>query len=331
MPVIFQATITRYETTMNKIPATQLELTQLKRLAARRQLESDAKFSLGIQMVLNALSVVMIVFVAIFSKLDVWAPSFGVVVTFLNLLYFASRQQTLKEKATKIQELFDCDVLELDWRELMVGSRLEMETVVKYSSKYKRKHKRKYKPKVDYDSKPENWYSELENWYSTDVGKLPLHLGRVICQRSNCWWGTELRKDYTRILTGVLIFLSIGAFVWGIIGAFTLEKFILSVATPLMPAFVLLIQQHKNHTESVALLDKLRVHSENLWKKTLTGATPEEITAASRELQDSIYNHRRTGSLIFDWLYKHHRKDMEKQMKESANELIKEVLESLSE
>ena len=36
-------------------------------------------------------------------------------------------QQSLKQQAAKIQELFDCDVLQLEWRELKVGRRPDAE------------------------------------------------------------------------------------------------------------------------------------------------------------------------------------------------------------
>ena len=308
---------------MNKIPETQLEETQLKRLAARRQLESDAKCFLGLQMGLSTLSVLAAIFVAVSSQLnpglssalDVWVSLLGVSVTLLNILCFAPWQQTLTEKAVKIHELFDCSVLELSQRELLIGSRLALvETIEKSSAKYERKNGN---------------YCSLKNWYPKRSGELPIHLGRLICQRTNCWWGAELRQLYMRILIGALVFLLICAFALGLIGDCTLEKFILVVATPLMPAFVLVIQQRKAHVKSLALLDKLRTHAEGLWEKSLVCQRPKELTDASRELQDAIYEHRRTGPPIFDWFYERHRADMEDLTIDAVEEMVEKALETM--
>ena len=301
---------------MNKIPETQLEATQLKRLAARRQLESDAKRFLVLQIGLSALSVLMAVLVAgLSSAIDVWASLLGVSVTLLNILCFAPRQQALTEKAVKIHELFDCSVLELPQRELLIGSRLELvETIEKYSAEYERKNGN---------------YCVLKDWYPKRSGELQIHLGRIVCQRANCWWGAELGQLYIRVLIGALVLILVGAIVLGLIGDCTLERFILAVATPLMPAFILVIHQYKGHVKSLDLLDELRTHAEGLWKKSLANEVPEKLTDASRELQDAIYNRRLTDPPIFDWFYKHHRTDMEKLMIEAVDEMVKEALNSM--
>ncbi|MCY4401000.1 MAG: S-4TM family putative pore-forming effector [Candidatus Poribacteria bacterium] len=302
---------------MNNIPETQLEPTQLKRLAARRKSDSYAKVILGIQIGLSVLSPPLCSLVVMFfSKFAVWTALYGIIITCLNILWVTPWRQTLKEKAAKIHELFDCDVLELNWRELTVGSRLEMmETVVEYAGKYK----------TDSPS-----CSDLKNWYPIASGKLPIHLGRIVCQRTNCWWSSQLRKHYTRIIIFVLVLTVVGSVGIGLIKTeWSLEKWILAVIIPLMPVFILVIQQLIENKKSVMLLDKLKTHAEGLWKKALTETNTGELTYACRELQDGIFNHRRTGPLIFTWLYKRYRKEMERQMNEAADEMVEEALQFL--
>ena len=322
-----------FQATMNKIPEIQLEPTQLKRLAAQQQLYSDAKVLHAVQIGLSVLVPPILVVLAVyFSVPPVYAASCGIIVALLNILWIPSRQQSLKQKAASIQELFDCDVLKLPRQELITSSPLEMETVEKYSSKYKRKYdKRKAKCKRETDdvSEPEKWYSKLENWYSTDVGKLPLHLGRIICQRSNCWWDAELRLRYANRALVVLSVLIVLTLFLGLIGNFTLAKLISTVAAPLMPAFVIGIREYKENNKYAVQLDELKKYVESLWDKALSNANPDELTRDSRKLQDEIYNHRRTSPLIFDWLYKHLRKEDEEVMNEAANVLVTKALKSL--
>ena len=299
---------------MNKIPETQLEPIQLKRLAAQRQLYSDAKRIQAIQIIFVFVPPILTVLVVCHLLAAVWAAISGIIIACL-FLCFDSQQQSLKQKAAKIQELFDCDVLALNWREIMVGSRFEIETVEKYASKHKHK---------DPD------YIKLKNWYSKNVGKLPLHLGRIVCQRSNCWWDAQLRRRYTKWVIGVfLVVLIVVVTCFGLTRDWTLEKFILLVVNPLTPAFILGVRQCNENTKSAMRLDKLKEHAEKMWNKALKGENPEELTRASRDLQDEIYHHRRTNSLIFDWFYNFLKKEDEEQMNKSANELVNEALESL--
>ena len=300
---------------MNKIPETQLEPTQLKRLAAQRQLYTDAKAIQKIQIGLSALGPpILVVLVEYFCLLPVYAACCGIIVTLLNILGFTPWRQSLKKKAAKIQELFDCDVLELNWRELTVGSRVEMETIEKYALKHKRK---------DRD------YSKLENWYPKDVGELPIHIGRVVCQRENCWWDAQLRRRYVRLVILTLGIFAVIALYLGIKGGFSPEKSILALVIPLMPAYVLGIQQRKENTESATRLDELRKYAEGLWEKALQGTASEELTHASRDLQDMIYNSRRKNPLILDEFYKLFKKKDEELVNKTSGELAKEALESL--
>ena len=308
MTVISQAT-------MNKIPETQLEPTQLKRLAAQRQLYSDAKVIQAVQIGLCVLvPPILAVLLAFFSLPPVYAACCAIIVALLDFLWFPSWQQSLKQKAANIQELFDCDVLELPRQELLTSVPLEIETIEKYSSKYIRKA---------HDD------SDLENWYSKKVGKVPLHLGRFICQRSNCQWDAELQRRYASLVLVVLSVLTVFTLCLGLIGNLTLAKFILAMGVPLMPAFLRGIRQYIEHKKHAVQLDELKKYVEILWNKVLSDANPDELTRDSRKLQDQIYNHRRTSPLIFDWLYKHLKKEDEKLMNTAADEMVKKALESL--
>ena len=244
---------------MNKITETQLEFTQLKRLAAQRQLYTDAKTVQKIQGILNILGPpILAVCVNHLSMPPVYAACCGIIVTFVNVLWLTPWQESLQKKAAGIQELFDCDVLELDWRETVVGPRLEVEIVEKYALKHRRKDPN---------------YHELKDWYAKDVGELPLYLGRIACQRENCTWDAELRRRYVRLIKVGLAILAVLTILLGIKGKFLVEKFILSVVVPLIPAFLLGIRQCKEHTESATRGDELRKFAAGLWEKAFEGAT----------------------------------------------------------
>ena len=222
---------------MNRIPEAQLAQTQLKRLAAQRQLYSDAKVIQGIETGLSMFTpLILAALVALCLVSPACAAICGIILTCLSILWWSPRRQSLQKRAAKIQELFDCSVLEMNLRELTVGAQLELETVANYASKYERKGRD---------------FASLENWYPNDVGKLPLWLGRVVCQRANCWWDAQLRRRYAIcVIVGVLVVLFVVAFL-GLMRGFTAERTILAIVNPLMPTLVVGIKQYKKRIPSL--------------------------------------------------------------------------------
>src|SRR4051812_5638588 len=107
---------------MNLIPETQNTPRQLDRLAAQRQLYSDGKRILAVQIILSVPCVILLSFlVAAFPEVGALkgaAAAWGALLTVLDIAYFSNKVVELRERAAKVQELFDCDVLELEWRDL---------------------------------------------------------------------------------------------------------------------------------------------------------------------------------------------------------------------
>ena len=294
---------------MNKIRETQLEETQLKRLGAQQRLYSYAKVIQGWQMAVNVLAVpILSGLSAIFPNFAIWVPFISIVLTVLNSWVSTPWQKSLQDKAAKIQEAFDCHVLELNWRELSIGSPVEIETVEFYASKYERK-----------------------NWYSTAVGELPIDWARFICQRTNLWWDSKLRKRYAKWIRVALVVLTVGALGFGLLCGLTFEEFLLAVVPPLAPAFLLGCQQSRENKESAANLDRLRTCVEGLWANALKNGDSDELTNAARELQDAIYNHRRTSPLIFDKFYDCLKREDENLMNKAAEEYVKKAQDTLRE
>lgn len=298
---------------MNTIPQEQVTPKQLERLAAQRQLYSDAK---RIQAVLITLSVPCVILLtllaAIFPKLQVYVAFWGILITILDIIVFTPQQKSLQEKAAKIQQIFDCDILQMDWSKLNSGNRPAPEAIVEASSRHKR---------IDPN------YSKLQNWYPISVGQLPIHLARLICQRSNCWWDSELRRRYA--IWGLVAVGGLAVIVClvGLIGSLTLEKFFLVVLAPLIPALILGIRQYKEHTEAAARLDRRREQADELWSQAIKGRlAPQELTEESYKLQNEIYDNRRRNPLIFEWIYDRLQGEQEIQMNRGAEDLVEEAL-----
>lgn len=301
----------------NTIPQDQVSPKQLDRLAAQRQLYSDAKRLHGLQIILaGPLVIAWSLVVAYAPSLKVYSALWGLAVTILDIALLTPWQKSLKQKAAIIQELFDCDVLQLEWRDLKVVWRPDAESIMAASSKFKCK---------DPDC------LTLRNWYPVSVGVLPIHFARIICQRANCWWDAQLRRRYAIYVVVTVVVLSVIVLLIGFIGGLTLEDFFVTVVAPLLPAFVLGVRQFNEHYEAAGARDRLKEHSEKLWNKAITvKATSKEIIKDCRDLQDEIYDHRRRSPVIFDWIYQRLKNPYEELMNKGAEELVEEALEKIS-
>ncbi len=300
---------------MNNICQQQNTERGLELLAAQRQLYSDAK-KLQIISVFIGVPVVITwsILGAVFPPFLVYAALWGITATFLDLLLFSRLQKSVQEKAAKIQQIFDCEVLQFDWAKLNCGIRINPETIVDASNKYKRKNSN---------------YSALRDWYPISVCQLPIHQARIICQRSNIWWDANLRRRYSNWIIITLIILTTIVFLISLVGGLSLAKFLLAVIAPLTPAFVLGLRQYSEHHEAAARLDRLHENAENILDKIINKKLMEEdIERESYSLQVEIYENRRRSPSILDWFYSLLRRKHEEQMNKGAESLVKELMQN---
>ena len=301
---------------MNSIPGDQNSERQLQRLAAQRHLYARAKRILGWQVVISgplAVGIALLVLAA--PALKSYAALWGLMVVVSDIAWLTPLQKRLRESAARIQELFDCDVLRLPWDELKAGRRPDPEVVKEHSSKYETWAKR---------------MPPLVNWYPREVGSLPLHLARVACQRSNCWWDAKQRRRYA----SVVLFAALGTFLvlllLAMVGGLTIQDFILKVMAPAAPALLLGFRQFSEQTEVANRLDRLKEHSENLWAEAITGAKEADVATKARRLQDELLETRMRSPPVFDAVFKRLRREYEAQMNHGVSELVAEARQALN-
>ncbi|MBD2491979.1 S-4TM family putative pore-forming effector [Aulosira sp. FACHB-615] len=296
---------------MNDIPQKQNFHNQLEKLAAQRQLYSDAKALQFISVLITIpLAIIWSIVIVFFPGMTVYAGLWAIIASLLESLVFANIQKSLQEKAAKIQQLFDCEVLQFNWLNLNCGVRVEPETIIDAANKFKRKDPN---------------YVSLIDWYPQVVSQLSIDQARIICQRSNIWWDAQLRRRYNKLIIAILFILTVIVFLISIIGGLTLEKFLLAFIAPLAPAYVFGLRQYSEHKEAANRLDKLREDAEALLQELKNGKlTPQDLERESYTLQTQIYDHRRRSPLILDRLYSHLRRKNEEQMNKGAEVLIEE-------
>ena len=247
--------------------------------------------------------------VALSPEAQPWVAFAGVLVLFLVTLWLDPWKDRLREAAANIQEDFDCTVLHLPWNELLAGRRPDAAEIHEAAEKDR--------------PAPE---APLKNWYPTIIDSLPLHQARVICQRMNCQWDSKLRRQYRTAIQVTLHLIGASVFVLGLLTGMDLQKFVLAVAVPLSPTLLLGMREVQRQGEAAVAVDCLKDFSESLWKGIVQGKVMEpEATSRSRNLQDAILRHRRTNPFIFDWVYRRFRKDYEKGMNISSEDMVAQV------
>lgn len=296
---------------MTNITIIQNEERQLQRLAAQRQLYTYTKTIIGYQFVFSGPITVLLMFLAIYCpSIKVWVALWGIGLWLIDILFLSKYQKELKEKAAIIQERFDCEVLALPWNPLKAINSIDHELIKEYSDKYNNS-------KLPMPS--------IRDWYPTSVEHLPLTLGRLVCQRANCWWDSSQRRRYAKLLAITLLIVVLGMFTVGLLANLTLENFILIIGIPLMPAIALFTRQFNEHREAADRLDKLKTYTDKFWHDAVAGLDEGISLARSRTLQDEIFDGRKRNAPIFDWIFRRLRKDYEIQMNHGSEELVKEA------
>lgn len=299
---------------MNNIANAQNEQKQLERLAAQRELYSSAKRYHGFQIIVAVLVPIAFASVACaVLQISVFAAIYGVLSFVVDIAFLDPLISKKRTKAAKIQELFDCDVLVLPKSPLKTVDDIKVEEVL-----------------LHYDAhiKIASNIEKIRDWYSPLVSGLPLYVGRILCQRTNCWWDSKLRVNYSNFLK----YLSLVVFALILLSSYfanlSLINFTLIISA-LIPFFQFSIKQHNDNLEAAKRLDQLVNFSHFLWEKALSSFPIDEISDDSRKLQDEIYEHRRTSPLILDFIYSRFRDKDEMLMNRSSQILVEEALNKI--
>ncbi|HZI57620.1 MAG TPA: S-4TM family putative pore-forming effector [Verrucomicrobiae bacterium] len=284
---------------------------EIKKLRAQRYLYGKAKIVMGLQAVLT------VVFPVAGAIAELFWPSlkgglafYGIAISVLDIAVLEPLQKKMRTVAAKIQELFDCNVLNLGWDDIGVGYRPDEEDIHAASSAHRG-------GKED---------PQLKDWYPTAVVDLPLSLGRIVCQRTNLRWDAALRRRYRTWLACILLILGATVAFIGFRNGASLEQLTVGVLAPIFPMFLWGIRQFQEQGEAADTSDLLREKSSMLWTAAIEKQlSDEELSVRSRQLQNAIFSRRSTAPMIFDWIYKLLRRSEEERMNVAAAEFVRQA------
>jgi hypothetical protein len=301
---------------MASISQIQNEEISIRRLAAQRQMYSEAKKFRSYHLIIAVpITVSIFILAVIFPSVQKFANGWGIVLFLLELGILRNLEKTLHDRAAMIQELFDCEVLGIPWNDVKCRAKPDPEDVIIYSDKHFKNAANKKK---------------LENWYSIEVDKLPFNLGRIVCQRSNITWEGRLRRRYSNTITILMVLLFLSIVIIGGEKDYNLVTIFVNLIIPLLPAFGWGIPEIMQNLNAAKNLDSLKELIERTWKDAFSyNLSDQQLIDIARQIQDEIYDCRRLSPLIPDRIYEKFRPKDENLMWQASAELANEALELL--
>lgn len=292
----------------NDILTRQNKQEELERLAAQRELYSSAKRIFAWQAILTVvIPVILACFAIAFEK---WAPYiawYGIAVFVFDLVFLEPLITKRKVKAAKIQELFDCSVLQLSYSELKTVDDVTVEDVLKYYEAHQ-----KISTNIEL----------IRDWYPSPIGEVGLPIARIICQRSSCWWDKKLRESYCQRIKGLILIIILGVITACLLAKTETIQLIL-IFSALVPFIQFTIKQYNDNVAMNGRLEELSKYIEKVWRDILAGNIVDpELKNESRRVQDGLYDNRTQSPLIFDFFYWRSRSDNEHTMTKAAQKFV---------
>lgn len=277
----------------------------IRLLAAQRKEYSNAKLFSSLQIILSIISVIF-AFVSIYNPL--LKSTFSILSVVLLIVDFFLFQRFIKkyrESGAKIQEAFDCAVLNIKPNVLKIGETKKSEDIFNIANNYKKT-------------------ACLSNWYYDKVQNLPTPFKEILSIRSNLYWDSFLRKRYMYYTSS--IFLLVISIIL-ICAYFENKNFIDSIATLIAPLSAFLSICFKiifENKEASEKLDKLYIHVDKLLSNAKKGQT--DFEKDFRNVQDEIYEGRKKNILVPDFIHYMLEKKIESHLYPALDEEIAEIL-----
>ena len=268
------------ETKKNHVNEMQNEPFSIDMLSAQRHYYSQAKL-----IVYTSLFFCVIV-VAVLSVLNRFYSSeiLGKTVLMYSLLAFilssmlTNYRNKLQNLAARIQHLFDIKLFGLKWDTALCGIEPRVEEV--------KRGKQKKQNKLDY------WYKDIPD-------DLPLDAVTLVCLRMNVEYDKSMKQNLS-----LLLYIVVSLFAIIIVIANnerTIWDMVLYSIVPLLPVSKFLYDVKRRIDSDKERLVRLDVSIDSLMKKAIQEGVIEKEKL--QNINNQIFEHRRTSPLVPDWLY----------------------------
>lgn len=297
----------------------QNESSYIQKLASFRRLYSIAKKYNNAYVMLNVVMMTILTVLSIGLNSEMLAKRFGftqadysnwlavasIVVLTIDKLLIGDRISANREKAAKIQELFDRGLFKLDWNSNLAGSPPRIEDIVRHGEWYLRKHT---------DAK-------LLDWYAIKSDHVPHYLQVLICQNSSLYWDANLREkiNYIVVIGGVTVLT--GALALCLYFDLSTSAILTNLTALLGPVLDYGYNTLKENKASVEQAKRLLDCIDQSIASAAENPSEDSMRRSVESIQDQLFVKRNSDWLIPDLFYKILRNSDEAVMRQSTQQL----------
>lgn len=227
----------------------------------------------------------------------------AVLITLIDVTLLDRQYRKSLKTAARMSELLDISLFKLPWNSLAAGSKPDIEDV-----------ERAARLGRDLPDAP-YW----KGWYSSYVDRVPMPLARLICQRTNLVYDSDLRKIYIICLTSVVLVVCATVISIGLKSSATFGDFVLSAWVPASPLAIWALREGWRQRDAVEANLPVKAEVERLLGLAVSNQrSMAELEADSRLLQNSIFVRRSSTPLLFPGIYRIRRNKSEDAMHDGA-------------
>lgn len=300
----------------NDIPTRQASDENRGLLRARHRNYRAAKVTQGLLVLLSIVLPVIGVWVGPQApEIRPYLALTSLILLVMETALFDRIQKDQLKRGAKLQEQFDTDVFGLPWNRFVTGAQVEHEDVRRLSAKLLSKKRE----------------AHFLAWYEVCIGRLPLHVARLIGQRTNISYDARLRRRYGGWLLTLTVLFGVALLYAGLYKGLQFPDLIMTLAVPFLPVLTWALRERMQQANAAISLTNLNGEWDKIWTKALGGADAAALTAESRALQDAIYQHRERSPLVFDWVYSIFRSANEDEAHHAAEDLVRNAEKVLVE
>ncbi|MBV6865020.1 S-4TM family putative pore-forming effector [Xanthomonas euvesicatoria] len=300
----------------NNIPKRQASDENRGLLRARHRNYRAAKVTQGFLVLVSILLPVIGLWIGPqFQEIRPYLALASLILLVMETALFDRIQKDRLKRGAKLQEQFDTDVFELPWNHFVTGAPVEYEDVRRLSAKPLSKKRE----------------AHFHAWYEVCIGRVPLHLARLIGQRTNISYDARLRRRYGGWLLTLTLLFGVALLYAGLYKGLQFPDLIMTLVVPFLPVLTWALRERRQQVNAAISLTNLHGEWDKIWAKALGGADAAELTAESRSLQDAIYQHRERSPLVFDWVYSIFRSANEDEAHHAAEDLVRKAEKALEE
>lgn len=290
----------------NNIVELQNKPENIKMLKAMRHLYSKVGVLTNYYFIFCVLVPIVISFAKPFISSDDYQVLFHSMIAYnlLSLIVGLWLECKIKKErvlAAKIQQQFDCNVFELQWNKYTFGTQPSLEDI---NSNVK-------------SSNDEDFI----NWYDREVDTVDRMLAVIICQRINLTYDVALRKKFLSYITLICSIIFIAIMVVAFCENEGLRTTIVFVAVPLIPIIRWFFSTRKANSDNMEKCERIKkIIDDYLEEYRSNGIVFSDIDLC--EIQNCIYEHRKTAFKIPDFIYNKMRSKQEEATHITVGELI---------